>query len=169
MKIKTVFVLGLGLLGIISSLTVAATSDENAKVLAHGRYVLSTSGCNDCHTPGYPESGGKIPDSKWLVGNPVGFQGPWGTTYPANLRILMSELTEEQWLQKARTPMRPPMPWFSLRDMSDADLRAIYAYVRKLGPAGEPAPAYAAPGKIVQTPYFEFVPKNLPVTAHKHQ
>ena len=61
--------------------------------------------------------------------------------------------------------MRPPMPWFNLKAMNDADLRAIYAYVRQLGPVGEPAPAYAAPGQTVMTPYFDFTPKNLPVTA----
>ena len=57
------------------------------------------------------------------------------------------------------------MPWFNLRDMTDADLRAIYHFVRKLGPAGQPAPNYAAPGVAVTTPYIDFVPKNLPVTA----
>ena len=71
-------------------------------------------------------------------------------------------MSEQQWIARARQPMRPPMPWFSLRDMTDDDLRAIYAYVRSLGPAGVPAPAYAAPDQKVDTPYFVFVPQNLP-------
>jgi hypothetical protein len=73
-----------------------------------GRYVVSTSGCNDCQTRGYPESGGKVPVEEWLKGNPVGFSGPWGTTYPANLRRVAQSLDEARWLQAARREMRPP-------------------------------------------------------------
>jgi hypothetical protein len=42
------------------------------------------------------------------------------------------------------------------RDMSDTDLRAIYAYIRKAGPAGQPAPAYVPPGQAVQGPVVRF-------------
>lgn len=38
------------------------------------------------------------------------------------------------------------MPWFALRDRSDADLRAAYRFIRSLQPAGQPAPAYLPPG-----------------------
>lgn len=165
MKLKSLLTCGIAMLGFCSSITALAGTAADDKLLARGRYLIATSGCNDCHTPGYPQADGKIEDGKWLVGTPVGFQGPWGTTYPANLRLMMQNLSEQQWLHKARSPMRPPMPWFNLRDMTDADLRAIYHFVRKLGPAGEMAPTFAAPGIAVTTPYIEFVPKNLPVTA----
>jgi hypothetical protein len=82
-----------------------------------------------------------------------------------NLRLYVQNLTEAQWVARVREPMRPPMPWFNLRDMSDTDLIAMYRFVRSLGPAGEPAPAAAGPGVAVTTPYFEFVPKNLPKQA----
>jgi hypothetical protein len=49
-----------------------------------------------------------------------------------------------------------------LRDMTESDLRAMYRYVRSLGPKGAPAPAYAGPGEKVATPYIVFVPQNLP-------
>ncbi len=111
----------------------------------------------------YPEADGKVPESEWLAGNPVGFMGPWGTTYPANLRLSMQKLTEEQWMAQARAARRPPMPWFNLRDMSDDDLRAIYRYARSLGPTGEPAPAYVPPGQVPASPYIVFEPQNLPV------
>lgn len=133
--------------------------------LARGRYIVATSGCNDCHTPGYPESGGKIAESDWLTGNSVGFNGPWGTSYPANLRLKAQAMSEAAWIKRARSEMLPPMPWFSLRDMSDADLRAVYRYIRSLGAKGLPAPAYVPPGQEIATPYFEFVPKNLPKKA----
>ena len=123
---------------------------------------MSTSGCNDCHTPGYPQADGKIPAAEWLTGGAVGFSGPWGTTYPTNLRNLMQSMTEAQWLTHARAPRRPPMPWFNLRDMSDNDLKAIYVFVRGLGAKGDAAPAYVPPGQAVLTPYIEFFPKNLP-------
>jgi hypothetical protein len=51
--------------------------------------------------------------------------------------------------------------------MTDADLVAMYRFMRALGPAGAPAPAAAAPGVPVTTPYFEFVPKNLPKQASR--
>ena len=132
-----------------------------ATAVERGRYLIRIGGCNDCHTAGYPEAGGKLPEGQWLTGSAVGFQGPWGTTYPANLRLVMAPMSEAQWLARARSEMRPPMPWFNLRDMTDDDLKAIYHYVRQLGPAGQPAPAYAAPGRKVDTPYIVFEPQNV--------
>ena len=105
------------------------------------------------------EKGPAVPEAQWLTGLPVGFQGPWGTTYPSNLRLVLGAMTEAQWLQHARAERLPPMPWFNLRAMTDADLKAIYAFVRSLGPAGVAAPAYVAPGGKVTTPYFVFVPR----------
>ena len=98
--------------------------------------------------------------SDWLTGSPVGFQGPWGTSYPANLRLSVQSMTEQQWLAFARAPRRPPMPWFALRDMSDRDLIDIYRFVRSLGAAGAPAPAAVAPGGKVTTPFIVFDPQN---------
>ena len=132
------------------------------KLISHGQYMVKISGCNNCHTPGYPQADGKTPMSDWLTGNPVGFNGPWGTTYPTNLRLTIQSLTEQQWLEHARKPRRPPMPWFSLRDMSDNDLRAIYAFIKNLGAKGQPAPDYTPPGQTVNTPYIVFMPQNLP-------
>ena len=122
-----------------------------------GRYLSKTAGCNDCHTAGYAESAGKVPEQQWLTGDKLGWSGGWGTTYPANLRLSMARMTEKQWVDYAHnTQMRPPMPWFALRDMSADDLRAIYRFVRHLGPAGEPAPAYVPPGQPVKGPVVRF-------------
>jgi mono/diheme cytochrome c family protein len=124
--------------------------------IERGRYLVRTSGCNDCHTPGYPESGGKMDEKLWLTGSTLGWRGPWGTTFPSNLRLVAQNLTEAQWLKHARTEWRPPMPWFSLRDMSDADLAAMYRYLRHLGPAGKPAPTFVPPGQEPKQPYVLF-------------
>jgi mono/diheme cytochrome c family protein len=142
-----------------------ATAGQDA--VERGRYLVQTSGCNDCHTPGYMQVDGRLPTSQWLTGAAVGFQGPWGTTYPANLRLALQDMSEAQWLQRARQPMAPPMPWFNLREFSDRDLVAIYRFVRSLGPAGEPAPQAVAPGIPVATPYIEFVPKQAAKVAHQ--
>ena len=125
--------------------------------VARGLYLVQIAGCNDCHTPGYPESGGKVPEALWLTGDALGWRGPWGTTYPTNLRLYMQDHTEEQWVKKGKTlNTRPPMPWFNVRDMSTADLRAVYRYIRHLGPAGKPAPAYLPPDKTPSGPYVQF-------------
>jgi mono/diheme cytochrome c family protein len=122
-----------------------------------GRYVTTIGGCNDCHTPGYALSGGKADDGHRLIGDSLGWRGPWGTTYPANLRLYMQDLTEKEWVEKARKlETRPPMPWFNLNAMSESDLRAIYRYIRSLGPAGEPAPAYVPPNQEPKPPYVTF-------------
>ena len=53
------------------------------------------------------------------------------------------------------------MPWFALRDMSEADRRAVYHFIRSLGAKGKAVP-YLPLGQAAATPYIEFVPKNLP-------
>ena len=137
----------------------ATTHDQEVE---RGRYLSVIGGCNDCHTPGYLEKSGAVPEGTWLTGSAVGFQGPWGTTYPSNLRLVAGAMSDAQWVMHARAARRPPMPWFNLRTMSDADLRAIYAYLRSLGAGSDAAPAYVPPGEHVATPYIDFAPKNLP-------
>lgn len=151
-------------LAVIQTATAQKSTAPSADARTHerGRYLVVIGGCNDCHTPGYPQQDGKIPESEWLAGSPVGFQGPWGTSYPSNLRLLVQGTTEDAWVQRTRAPMRPPMPWFNLRDMQESDVRAMYRYIRAMGPKGVAAPAAAAPGQAVNTPYFVFVPQNLP-------
>jgi mono/diheme cytochrome c family protein len=130
-----------------------------------GRYLIAVTGCNDCHTPGYAESGGRLPEAQWLQGAPVGFRGPWGVSYPANLRLTVQDMNETQWLAFARVQRLPPMPWFALRDMSDDDLRSLYRYIRTLGPKGTRAPAAVAPDREVTTPFILFVPQTAPATS----
>lgn len=142
--------------------SVAADQTAERGTVERGRYLVIVGGCNDCHTPGYLQTDGQVPEELWLTGGAVGFQGPWGTTYPSNLRLYAQQLSETQWLGRVRQPMRPPMPWFNLREMTDGDLAAMYHYLRALGPAGEPAPTSVGPEMAVDTPYIEFVVKNLP-------
>lgn len=93
---------------VLPASSIAAGSEASNDSIERGEYLARVAGCNDCHTAGYPESGGNIPMDQWLTGMNVGFQGPWGTTYPANLRLYFANLDEEQWLARARSPMMPP-------------------------------------------------------------
>ena len=133
----------------------AKTADSTS--LDRGRYLVKIAGCNDCHTPGYIQAGGKVPENQWLTGDRLGWRGPWGTTYPSNLRLYMQTLPEDQWVETAKTAeFRPPMPWFALHDMTPQDLRAIYRFIGSLGPAGKPAPAFVPPGQEPEGPYVLF-------------
>lgn len=124
--------------------------------IERGRYLTIIGGCNDCHTAGYASAVGKVPEKDWLTGDVLGWRGPWGTTYPANLRLFMAKLSEKEWVTLAKhLETRPPMPWFTLQKMTDGDLRAIYKFVRSLGPAGNPAPAYLPPDKTPPQPYIQ--------------
>jgi len=123
---------------------------------ARGRYLVEIGGCNDCHTAGYALAAGKIEESKWLMGDALGWRGPWGTTYASNLRLSVRDKSAEEFVALARSPLRPPMPYFNLRTMTDADMKAIYAYLKHLGLAGEPAPAYVPPDETPAGPYVQF-------------
>jgi mono/diheme cytochrome c family protein len=128
--------------------------------IERGRYLVAISGCNDCHTPGFLLQGKKVPQKDWLTGSAVGWRGPWGTTYPANLRLYFQETSEDQWVQVAREiQRRPPMTYYSLNEMAEPDVRAMYKFIRSLGPAGKPAPKFLPPGKVPPQPYVQFPDK----------
>jgi mono/diheme cytochrome c family protein len=148
-----------------SPASASATAGRADPLIERGRYVAILGGCHDCHTDGYAEADGKVPADRWLTGKEVGFRGPWGVSYPTNLRLSVQRMSEEQWVVYARAPRLPPMPWFNLRDMEEQDLRALYRFLRDIGPSGKPAPAPVGPEARVTTPYIEFVPQNLPVAA----
>lgn len=142
------------LIAALATSLVFAARDEGATVLERGRYMVLVGHCNNCHTAGYMQSAGNVPEARWLMGNPVGWRSKAGTTYASNLRITFANLTEDGWVQVARTmKTRPPMPWWSVRDTSDDDLRALYRYIRSLAPLGEPAPAFLPPDREPPPPY----------------
>lgn len=80
--------------------------------------------------------------------------GPWGVSFAINLTpdraTGIGEWSEEMFIQMARTgkhqgqpngrEILPPMPWFNLKDLTDADLKAIWAYLRTLRPVTNSVP-----------------------------
>ena len=138
---------------LVCATTFAAEPSPDA---ARGKYLVQIAGCNDCHTAGYAMANGAIEESKWMTGDALGWRGPWGTTYPANLRLTAAGKSEAEFVALARGPLRPPMPFFNVRAMTDADVKAIYAYLKHLGPAGKPAPAFVPPDTEPAGPYVSF-------------
>ena len=111
----------------------AADDGKGAKAaVARGQYIVTTSGCHDCHTPLKMGANGPEPDmSRALSGHPEGMQlppapqlpegpwmttvaatntawsGPWGLSYTANLtpdaETGLGKWTFEDFKQTIRT------------------------------------------------------------------
>lgn len=138
----------------------AASGEVSA---ARGMQVSITGGCHDCHTAGYNESGGKIDPATALKGVPVGWQGPWGTTYAANLRLVVKDKSEDDFVKFAKTfETRPPMPFYNVHAMDESDIRSLYQYIKSLGDPGDPMPDAVPPGGKPTTPYVVIAPPQMP-------
>jgi mono/diheme cytochrome c family protein len=128
-----------------------------------GLQISIIGGCHECHTEGYSEGEGKIDPAKALKGSSIGWQGPWGTTYPGNLRLDASDLSEDGFLRILQTlKASPPMSWYNLRALDEDDMRSLYQYIRSLGEPGTRAPSFVPPGEKVRTQYIVLAPPQLP-------
>jgi mono/diheme cytochrome c family protein len=153
----------LTLAAVLATLSSPAPADDAAPSVERGQQLAVVSGCHDCHSAGYMESGGKLDPARALAGAAIGFRGPWGTTYPSNLRLVAAGLDEASFAGHLKTlKTLPPMPYFNLHAMSDADLRSLYLYIRALGEPGEPAPSRVPPGEEPTTPFIVFAPPIMP-------
>lgn len=140
-----------------------AAANGNDISVARGRQVSIVGGCNDCHTAGYDESGGKIDHSKALAGIPVGWQGPWGTTYAVNIRLYIKDMTEDEFVKFAKSfRAKPPMPYYNVNAMDESDVRSLYRYIKSLGDPGQPMPQALPPGVEPKTPYVVMAPPRMP-------
>lgn len=86
--------------------------------------------------------------------------GPWGISFAANLTSDATGIgnwTEEQF-KRALTQgkakgiasnrmLLPPMPWTNYRGIKDADLKAIFAYLKSTKPVANVVPAPIPPGR----------------------
>ncbi len=137
--------------------------DAGKVSVPRGAQVAVIGGCHDCHTPGYNESAGMVDPKVALTGSPVGFAGPWGVSYAKNLRLTVQPMSEDQFVQYAKTfTALPPMPWYNVHALDETDMRSLYQYVKSLGAPGVPAPATVPPGVKPKTPYNVFAPPVLP-------
>ncbi|WP_207308770.1 c-type cytochrome [Marinobacter caseinilyticus] len=158
MKGSLLLAVTLSLCAILPAAMLADSSSRDQAQIDRGRYLIMMSGCNDCHSSGYMPSEGTLPESQWLMGDTLGWHGPWGTTYPINLRLFASQMDEDEWVSVVTTAKpRPPMPWWALHEMEEQDVRAIYAFIRSLPVEGTEAPAALEPGVTPKTAYFQLV------------
>jgi mono/diheme cytochrome c family protein len=86
--------------------------------------------------------------------------GPWGVSFAMNLTpdkaTGIGSWTEEMFVNALRTgkhqgagrPILPPMPWNWYRNMTDEDLKAVFAYLLSLKPINNPVPEPLPPDKI---------------------
>jgi hypothetical protein len=139
------------------TLSVFEAQRQQSLVIERGGQLIQIMGCNSCHTPDYIVKRSNIPEEDWLVGGTLGFRGPQGTSYPTNLRLLLNNMSEEDWLVLAvKIREDSPMTWIMLSGTPEQDLRAIYRFVRHLGPKGNPAPARLPAGVTPPTQYVEY-------------
>ena len=117
--------------------------------LASGRYLVTMAGCRECHTP-HDDKGQRIAGMElsggWLM------PGPWGRVVSANLTPdpdnYMGRASREEFigrfksfesLQGENAPVTPAgkntiMAWPALAGMTEADLGAIYDYLKTVKP-----------------------------------
>jgi len=96
----------------------------------------------------------------WLaVSTMTAWSGPWGTSYTRNLtpdnETGLGAWTEQQFMDTIRNgrhqgrgrQLLPPMPWQNYAQMTDSDLKAVYAYLRSIPPISNkvPDPVMAPP------------------------
>ncbi len=128
-----------------------------------GEYLTIVGSCNDCHTQNWTASKGKVAPADRFAGLDVGFRGEWGTVYGKNLRTITQRQSEDHWVQVLKTADdgdgKPPMPWWNTALMSDRDLRAMYRYIKSLGPNTKGVPRNLRPGVEPTSPYVWVTPR----------
>jgi hypothetical protein len=102
-----------------------------------------------------------LPPGPWVAvtTGDTAWSGPWGISYAINLtpdaETGLGKWQENEFVQAIKTgkhlgvgrPIMPPMPWPAYRNLTDAELRAIYAYLRSIPPIKNKAPDYVPPTK----------------------
>lgn len=162
-----------------------ALSTERVK---RGAYLVGIAACHDCHSPkadremtpdparllsGRPPTTSAPQQTMTEIRASLdltAWAGPWGNSFAANLTPdpmtgLGSRYTEAAFINTIRTgkkpegeALQPPMPWNVYRNMTDEDLKAVYAYLTTVKPVRNfvriATPAAAAPSstQLVKQP-----------------
>jgi cytochrome c553 len=108
--------------------TYAATAPTPGPTAEYGKYLANVGGCSGCHGEGF--SGGHVP------GTPPDFK-PAANITPTGI----GHYSEADFFRALREGVRPDgtkldsfMPWKLAREMSDDEIRAVYAYLRTVPP-----------------------------------
>ena len=91
----------------------------------------------------------QLPPGPWLIvasATNTAWAGPWGVSFTANLtpdkETGLGSWTEDEFATALRSgrhrgrgrPILPPMPWPAFGTLTDADVAAIFAYLRTIPP-----------------------------------
>ena len=153
----------IALAALLAVIAPARANEPAAPSADYGKTVSIIGACHDCHTADYAERAGVINPDTALKGSPVGFQGPWGTTYAINLRVLAAGLNEDAWVKYLQaSTARPPMPFYNLHALDEIQLRSLHRYIVSLGAPGDSAPAFVPPGQRPVFPYTVIAPPVVP-------
>ncbi len=107
--------------------------------LKYGTHLADQAGCVDCHTP--QVRGQNVPGMDFAGG--FLFTGPWGTVASANITSDPSGIPyydEALFLKVIRTgqvrarKLSPIMPVMAYKNLTDDDLKAIFAFLRTTKP-----------------------------------
>jgi mono/diheme cytochrome c family protein len=163
---KLVSVAALAVLGCLLAVfsTVGLTDAPEKDAVDRGKYLATIMDCVGCHTDGYLK--GQPDPARFLAGSNIGFGSPDGVVYPSNLTPHaehgLGRWTDEQIILAIRSGQRPDgrtlapiMPWPHYSILTDADAKALVAYLRSLEPNEFRPPAPVAAGSPVSFPYLE--------------
>lgn len=112
---------------------------DAADPVKRGARLVNLAGCRDCHTP--QVRGKSLPGMDFAGG--MMFSGPWGNAASANLTPDASGIpyyNEALFLQVMHSgyvqarPLNPVMPIMIYANLTDDDLKAMFAYLRTLKP-----------------------------------
>ena len=116
-----------------------ADLSASSTTVERGASLVNLAGCGDCHTP--QERGQELPGMAFAGGFP--FPGPWGNVTSANITPDASGISyydEALFLEVMRTgsvkarQLSPIMPVKVYKNLTDDDLKAMFAYLRTLKP-----------------------------------
>ncbi len=119
--------------------TQAVMSPNPSDQIKYGEYLVTVAGCGECHTP--QNKGAPLPGME-LAGGWV-MRGPWGAAATANItpdasgigyydEALFTKVLRTGYVGARR--LNSIMPFGDFQNLTDQDLKAIFAYLRTVKP-----------------------------------
>jgi len=109
----------------------------------------------------------KLPEGPWMsiaAATMTAWSGPWGVSFTANLTpdpdTGLGKWTERNFIDCIRNgkvmgkgrALLPPMPWPMYRNLTDDDLKAIFAYLKAIPPLKNKVPEPISPEELQAKP-----------------
>lgn len=134
----------IAVIGIAASIVAAGLARAEGSSIERGRYLLHAGGCITCHT-----DKGTLKAKGPVLGGGHELKTPFGIFYGPNITPdhehgigRWSEADFIRAMREGRSPdgrhYYPAFPFTSFTRISDADLKALWAYLRTVPPAAKP-------------------------------